>query len=211
MVEDSLIFRQALSQVKTMNETFPELEEKLNGLVEQALNNVVSSSSSLLNNITRSRCFEGNKSLIRRPSGEEEETEKRYSSGGTELPVEKILYGNIEDIFEHYKQAAVAMAYEQEEFLLESVDKTVQNTGNVIDAKGQPLSPDTILQLMEGVEIDFTEDGKSMTSSFVCSPGLSEKLWPLLNDLKKTKEYKELIERKRSEWRDREANRTLVG
>ena len=211
MVEDSLIFRQALSQVKTMNETFPELEEKLNRLIEQYLNNVISGSSPLLNNITRFHCFEGNKSLIRRPSGEEEETEKRYSSGGTELPVEKILYGNIEDIFEHYKQAAVAMAYEQEKFLLESIEITVQNTGNVVDAKGQPLSPEIILQIMEKVEINFTEDGKSMTSSFACSPILREKLQPLLDDLKKTKEYKELIERKRSEWRDREANRTLVG
>ena len=211
MVEDSLIFRQALSQVKTMNETFPELEEKLNRLVEQALNNVISNSSSLLNNITRSRYFEGNKSLIRQPSGKEEETEKKHFSEGTEIPVEKILYGSIKNIFEHYKQAAVAMAYEQEKSLLESIDRTVQNTGNVVDAKGQHLSPETILQLMEMVEINFTEDGKSITSSFACSPSLSEKLQPLLDDLVKTKEYKELIERKRSEWRDREANRTLVG
>ncbi len=194
-----------------MNETFPELEEKLNRLVEQALNNVISGSSSLLNNITRSRCFEGNKSLIRRSSGEEEETEKRHSSGETEIPVEKILYGSIENIFEHYKQAAVAMAYEQEKFLLESIDRTVQNTGNVVDAKGQPLSPEAILQLLEMVEINFTEGGKSMTSSFACSPSAREKLQPLLDDLVKTKEYKELIERKRNEWRDREANRTLVG
>ena len=194
-----------------MNETFPELEEKLNRLVEQALNNVISSSSPLINNIRRFRYFEGNKSLIRRPSREEEETEKRYSSGETEIPVEKILYGSIENIFEHYKQAAVAMAYEQEKFLLESIDRTVQNTGNVVEAKGQPLSPETILQLMEMVEINFTKDGESMTSSFACLPSLSEKLQPLLDDLVKTKEYKELIERKRSEWRDREANRTLVG
>ena len=194
-----------------MNETFPELEEKLNGLVEQALNNVISNSSSLLNNITRSRYFEGNKSLIRQPSGKEEEIEKKHFSEGTEIPVEKILYGSIENIFEHYEQAAVAVVYEQEKFLFESIERIVQNTGNAVDAKGQPLSPETILQLMEMVEINFTEDGKSMTSSFACPPSLSEKLQQLLEDLEKTKEYKELIERKRNEWRDREANRTLVG
>ena len=194
-----------------MNETFPELEEKLNRLVKQALNNVISNSSSLLNNIPKSCYFEGNKSLIRRPNGREEETEKGHFSERTEIPVEKILYGSIEDIFEHYEQAAVAMAYEQEKFLLESIDKAVQSTGNVVDAKGQPPSPEMILQLIEKVEINFTEDGKSMTSSFACSPTLWEKLQPLLDDLVKTKEYKELIERKRNEWRDREANRTLVG
>ena len=211
MVEDSLIFRQALSQVKTMNETFPELEEKLNRLIEQVLNNVISRSSPLIKSIERFHYFEGNKSLIRRPSGEEEETEKRYSSGKTEIPVEEILYGNIENIFKHYEQAAVGVSYEQEKSLLESIERTVQDTGNVVDAKGQPLSPEIILQIMEKVEINFTEDGKSMTSSFAWSPNLREKLQPLLDDLVKTKEYKELIERKRNEWRDREANRTLVG
>lgn len=194
-----------------MNETFPELEEKLNRLIEQVLNNVIFSRSPLIKSIERFHYFEGNKSLIRRPSGEEEETEKRYSSGKTEIPVEEVLYGNIENIFKHYEQAAVGVSYEQEEFLHESVNKTVQNTGNVINAKEQPLSPEMILQLMEKVEINFTEDGKSMMSSFVCSPILGEKLQPLLDDLEKTKEYKELIERKRSEWRDREANRILVG
>jgi len=94
--------------------------------------------------------------------------------------------------------------------------KAVARVGNQVDAGGQPFSSDLYFKMLETVQIDFDDQGRPDTSSvrLVMHPDQAQKVQPLMaqweNDEEFQRRYKEIMLKKRDEWRDRESNRKLV-
>ena len=141
-----------------MHETFPKLEEDL---AKRFLQIVFSTNSpSIMDNVDGYRIFEGKRPRIQRPDGEVEEIEMKLLSTKAEIPVEKILYGTIQDILECLQPAGSAIKTEQEKVILEAANKATEKTGNVVEGKDRTLSHEIILEALEKIQIDFNRDGK---------------------------------------------------
>ncbi len=86
--------------------------------------------------------------------------------------------------------------------------------GNQVDAGGAPFSADFYFQLW--LQVDFDELGRPDTAStrMVMHPDMAERVIPVMqqweSDETFQRRYRDLMLRKRDEWRDRESNRKLV-
>ena len=47
----------------------------------------------------------------------------------------------------------------QSQQIFKKMDEATQKTGNILDVKSQPLSPDLVLEALKKVSIDFDEAG----------------------------------------------------
>ncbi|WP_306142619.1 hypothetical protein [Roseibium sp. MMSF_3412] len=197
-----------------MQETIPQLENEIEELVSRFVEHETKVRSPGIGEVPRHRVFEGDQSAIIRPDGENDDTDFREFSATSRIPSNKILYSTFDEILKYFVPVAEALASHQATMFFEVIDQTTKKTGNIIDWKGNPLSFETILEALEKVQIDFDEDGKPSMPTMVISPSMRPKIEELMSDPKRPefeRKQKEIIEKKRLEWRDREANRTLVG
>lgn len=197
-----------------MQETIPELEEELENLVSKFVENATRARAPAMGSISRHRIFEGKQSVIIRPDGEENETKFHAFSADSEIPSKTLLYSSLNEILECFIPVAEAMAKDHEKMFFETMDEVTKKTGNIVHGGGQPLSHEKILEVLEVIQIDFDSDGSPIMPTMIISPAMEPRLKELMND-PSAKEFEAkqnaIIERKRLEWRDREANRTLVG
>jgi len=197
-----------------LQETIPQLEEELETLVSRFVENATRARAPAMGEITRHRLFEGHNSAIVRPNGEEDETEIREFSAESEIPSKTVLYANLDEILQCFLPVAEAMASDHEKMFFEVMRETTKKTGNVVDGGGQPLSHEMILEVLETIQIDFDADGNPRMPTMMISPAMEPRIKELIDDPAAKnfeKEQQKIIEKKRLEWRDREANRTLVG
>lgn len=102
------------------------------------------------------------------------------------------------------------------EMLLRKAGEATERVGNRIDAGGQPFSADLYFKMLETVHIDFDSYGRPDTSGvhLVMHPDQSEHVQLLMTkwqaDESFQSRYREIMLKKREEWRDRESNRKLV-
>lgn len=197
-----------------MLETAPQLEKELGEFLSSYVESAVSAFSPMISEMDRRRVFEGHRNLILRETGEVDETDIRQVSGGAELKIEAILYGTIQEILETFLPAAKFMASRQMQILIDMLNEATEKTGNKVNGSGSSLSFDLILEALEKIEIAFDRAGNPQMPTMMVHPDMLARLEALNNDPKK-KEFEErqqkLIDRKRLEWRAREADRTLVG
>ena len=197
-----------------MQETIPQLEIELEAIVARFVANAVRDRSPAMGEVARHRLFEGYNSAIVRPDGEEDETETRRISAESEIPSKSLLYTSLDEFLHCFIPAAEDIAYDQEKMFIEVMRKVTEKTGNVVDGRGQPFSYETILKGLETIQIDFDSDGKPRMPTMMVSPTMNPRINELIEDPaegKFEKRLQEIIEMKRLEWREREANRTLVG
>lgn len=87
--------------------------------------------------------------------------------------------------------------------------------GVTVDAQGQPISAELILRALAGMFIDFGRDGRPRWPQFHVNPKHADAAARVYTELETDKELRRrmdaLIEKKREEWRAREASRSLVG
>jgi hypothetical protein len=100
--------------------------------------------------------------------------------------------------------------------LLRKHSEATELVGNQIDAGGQPFSAELYLKMLETVQINFDSQGRPDISSthLVMQPDQAAQVEPLLAqwevDESFQRRYREIMLKKREEWRDRESNRKLV-
>ena len=91
----------------------------------------------------------------------------------------------------------------------ESCDKA----GTAMDAHGQPLSAELILQMMSTVDMEFGPDGKPVQTIVIhpsMAPALRKAAEEFENDPELQRRHAEILERQRNAWSVRENNRRLV-
>ena len=190
-----------------MLETAPKLEQEL---VELLCNYVAPPILA----IDTHRVFEGHRIAMIRGTGEEDDTDISQISGDAEIEVETILYGTLQEILETFLPTAKSMATSMEQAFIRMLCETTEKTGNKVDGKGQPLSFGLILEMHENLEIAFDHEGNPEMPTMMIHPDMRTRLETLDNDPGKhefEEELQKMLNRKRLEWHEREANRTLVG
>lgn len=157
---------------------------------------------------------EGNTVVSSSVEGFSERIEYKEISAKFEIKNEEIIEKGPDAYFSRVKQIAKDMGKQQSQMFIKKMDEVVQRTGNIVNAKSRPLSPQLILEALEKIAIDFDEHGNPIFPTLVVSPQQYKKIkeeipkWESNPDLRRR--HMEVMEKKRKEWLDRENSRKLV-
>ncbi|TNB47147.1 hypothetical protein FF124_13275 [Martelella lutilitoris] len=150
-----------------MLETTKVLENEIDEIVNMFIESTVRSGSPVLGEVARYRMFEGHQTAILREDGDKEEEELHLISGETSVPAKTLLYGSLEEILGCFLPVAKSLAADQSKLLFELIDRTTEKTGNVINGKKRPFSPDLVLEMLDKIEIEFDANGKPRMPTLV--------------------------------------------
>lgn len=169
----------------------------------------------LLSGINKVIYHEGDKSNYQTVEGEIISPEMVKISSDTKITVEEVEKQDIELIAKKLVEIAEYFSSQQAQHIFKTVSQATEKVGNTLDAKGEPLSPEHMLQMIEKVQIDFDENtGQPSFPTLYIHPSMHEQAVKMIEKADSDPSYKarfdEIIERKRKEWNDREANRKLV-
>jgi hypothetical protein len=143
---------------------------------------------------------------------------KRITPKQTSVPLEWTIGSDpsfaYNDALKIINDAAVKMAREQTRSLFTAVDEAVNEVGNALDAKGQPISAELILNMWEKMHFDFDKLGKPQMPTMVFNPVQEERIKReferLHNEPQLVKRHNEIMNIKLADWYDRESRRKLV-
>jgi len=165
--------------------------------------------------IQSKKLFEGDKSAIIREDGKIDETE--FKKIGATISITYEEYGDLTfpEILERVDEKAKEFSLKKTEFMFDKINEAVSEIGNVVDCKND-FKVDHLLELIDKMLIEFDEHGKPIFPVFI--PGSKDVLEKFQNVLtqidtvpKYKKSMKDLLEKKKLQFNDRENNRKLVG
>ena len=158
---------------------------------------------------------EGASTRILRADGSEDASDLKQASSELMLKfsdIPTLTSGQRTDLL---NQMAEQLATQMSQHLFASLDETLQKAGQTVDAKGRKLDGAAVLDALESVQTDFDENGKPSEFTFVTGTALHAAAKAAFEEIESSptlsKRRNEIYERKRLAWRDREANRKLVG
>ena len=158
---------------------------------------------------------EGKRTAIRRPDDSLDETD--IVSHGAEI---KFGYEEIEGIdlpivLEKLRSMAEQFKTHRVRYLAETLNAVTQKTGNIHDAKGRPLTVEDIFSMLEKVEINFERNELSGDMTIWASSQMEPVFQRLQREFDASpelqKRWNELMDKKRNDYRAREADRNLAG
>jgi len=125
------------------------------------------------------------------------------------LPWDSIRNGKIDD----YASFLFGISESQRKSLAKQFFKSIfeitDATDRTINAKGQPLTADLILDLMEKVEFGFDDDGNPQYPTLFLPPAAIEKLKGLKPTPEQEQRWKRIIEEKRARFNASKRSRRL--
>jgi hypothetical protein len=193
---------------------YPALKAELADLFNRLFRRRIAQYQGFIGQVPKHRIFEGNRTFLQRPTGDSETTAFQDFAVAREIEPQKIAEMTFYDVLKELDNAAAEMGAKTGKHFMEGLDKTLEAAGQVDSAKGEKLSPELILRTMERIEMSFDEEGQHQLT-FVIHPSQNEKFAAALRQLDEDpamrQKYADLLERKKEEWRVREASRRLVG
>ncbi len=194
---------------------FPELKKRLLTIIKVTFHQKVREDG-LIGAIRETPYFEGNRFENKDVEGESETSSPKLMAIPISVERAAIIEHGV-DAYAKVMMEAVAVQQQQlSQMFRDKMDEVTEKTGNRVNAGGRPLSADLFLDMLEKVEIDFTDEGEPDFSAvrIVLSPEMGKHLqkfgpeWEADPAFKKR--HSEIIDKKRAIWRDRESNRKLV-
>lgn len=205
--------RNLMRGIANMLPDFPKVKKKILEILNKRMQ--ARSMSVLFQNVKHLLYHEGHCYRIIRADGSVAENEFKEASSEITLDLSEWDSITMEDVIAKVDAAAEEMGSQMARHFFDEISKSVEEVGNVIDAKGGPFTVEMCLELLEKVELEFYEDGTPHELTLVCSPKMAPRmkaeLQHLHTDPELARRYNELIEQKRDEWRERENTRKLVG
>lgn len=192
---------------------YPKLKKKISDIYNARINSIISHIP--FDGVSKHTAFEGRKNKIIRQDGTVDETEFKEIASNISIDLKDYENITLSDILKKIDECAAKMAKQESLHFIEVIDKAVESAGNTVNCVGESLAPKHIFEALEKMEISFNKDNTPNLPTFIASPNMSEKFKEMLKVIENTPELKEkmdtIIEKKRSEWRDREDSRKLVG
>lgn len=192
---------------------FPKTKRKLGEAIDKYLQYLIRQDP-LLSEIREERHFEGNRMSSITENGQLGQSAYEEISAGYSIRREDIIVKGPMAFVENIHSVAEKMKKQKAKLLFDKFKEVTDKTGNIVDAKGRPLTFKLLMQLLEKISIDFDDHGNPFLPTLVISPAMGAKLKHKLPEWEANPEYKkkleELIARKREEWNDRESHRKLV-
>jgi hypothetical protein len=145
-----------------------------------------------------------------------EHTEPEVRAFSYEIERDAIIDRGVDALRESLAKATALQLQAMHEMLLRKAGEATERVGNKVDAGGQPFSAELYFQMLETVQIDFDELGRPDISGrrMVMHPDQAERVRALMEQWEKDESfqqrYRDIMLKKREDWRDRESNRKLV-
>lgn len=157
---------------------------------------------------------EGNIWLIERSDGTSSEHPFEELISDFTIKNEEVPELTPEKIREKLDTVAKNAAQQVSQKIIKEIQEAAERTGNTVNAKGQPLTKELLLELFEKIETGFDEKGEWIPPSIIMNPdgwkANEEKFKEWEQDEDFAKKQEEIINKKREEWYAREALRKLV-
>lgn len=194
----------------------PKLKADIAQVFHVILKNRLNAYLGVVGEAPRSFIKEGRNPVTLRPDSSRDETTLKATSAETFFKLEEIPHLTVEQRIARLDTVAREMANQISAHAFAKINEAVDKVGNVVDAKGKPFSAEAIFEILDKIQIDFEPDGvKHKEITVVIPPGLAgrvkETLEQIHQDTELSKRYKDIIDKKRTEWRARESARKLVG
>ena len=194
---------------------FPRIKERLLRLASIGYRRRINADG-LIGQIAAMPYFEGEQFASGDVEWHIEESPAEVKAISYEIQRSAIIDRGPAALVESLENAAQIHLKELHELLFRKHSEATERVGNAVDALGRPFSADLYLEMLEKIQIDFDASGRPDTSGarLVMHPDVAERVIPLMqqweNDEDFQRRYRDLMLRKRDEWRDRESNRKLV-
>jgi len=192
---------------------YPSIKKKIQKKFVEAIKKKIQKDP-LLSQIRTRLVNEGDVITSSSIDGYSENIELKLISAKLEITKEEIVRKGPDAFFSRVDEIAEEIAKQQSQSIFKKMGEVTERTGQIVNAKSKPLSPQLILDALEKVAIDFDEYGNPIFPTLVLHPNQYEKIrdeipkWE--SDPELRRKHKELIEKKRKEWIDRENRRKLV-
>lgn len=119
-----------------------------------------------------------------------------------------------EEVFDIVDKKAKEMGAQMAKHHFEVLNKTIEETGNSVDAKGQKLSPDLFLETISKISISFDKDGNPKLPTIVISPKTADQWKRVMAEAEADPEHKKkfdaIIAQKKKEFDAEQARRKLA-
>jgi len=193
----------------------PSLKADIQRILDRYLRTQVNSRLGVFNESPKLIIHEGNRMRTVRADGSIDESELKQASAEMSINFEDIPNLALRDRLVKLNETADQMARQMSEHMFGTLNEILEKAGQVVDQKGKPLDAEAVFGLLETMEIEFDKGDGQMELSIVVPPALAPKMTEVFehihSDAILRSRYEEIILRKRMEWRDREADRKLVG
>lgn len=157
---------------------------------------------------------EGRGMKVTRADKSESNTETQQLSSEMQIKFDEIPDLTLEKAVAKYDEMILDIVRKQTGFALQRLSEDIPASQSV-DAKGKKLDAEIILEVLETIQLEFYPDGRPHELHVVGGLFSPERLKAVdeqfQNSPELQKRHNELMERKREEWRAREASRKLVG
>lgn len=193
----------------------PTLKQEISKNIQLAVKQRVNMYLGAINEVPRYYIQEGDHVVTIRRDGRTDETQLTEASAETFIKLDEVPHLTPQKRLEKLDEMAREIARQISESAFNEINKAVEGTGNIVDGGGQPLSPEIYLEVIEKIQMDFDTDGNPSQLTIAVPPNVQDKAVEVLKQLQTDPEYanryKEIIDKKRRQWRVREAARKLVG
>lgn len=157
---------------------------------------------------------EGHRWAINRSDGTEDNQLYHHIEGLMTVEISEAPSLTPDKIREKLDKIADDVARQISQNMFAEMSRVTKETGNEVDAAGQPFSQDFFLQALEMMDLDFDENGNWNPPTIVMHPDLWEAKKEEMKSWERDGEFlsrqKTILEKKKEEWRDRENHRKLV-
>lgn len=172
------------------------------------------SSDPLLANIRHYMQHEGHDGTYETMDGYVRPKDYQTFEASYQITADEITSSDFEAILKKFYDMGLDAASKMARYSFEQIGKIIDETGNTINAGG-PWTKELFIDMVQKVLIDFDEEtGRPKLPSIYIHPSQAESVRKMIQDAESDPEHKKkfdaIIEQKRKEWRDREANRKLV-
>ncbi len=156
---------------------FPEAKKKIKHTLDEILRAKVKQNAPMLSMVNQRIMHEGDKLGIIDQNGEHKISPIKLVQSEFYISNEEAKDIKMEDVISKVISAGEDMAGKIERDILQTIDKSIKESGNIIPGNPE-LSAEAILAALEMMPIDFEEDDRSrpIRPSLVAAPAAVEKL-----------------------------------
>ena len=192
--------------------------EKLNASFSKAVRRFLflrSREDGFLKQIRPHAIHEGRNAAIVRPDETVDPTELKKSEASLLMTYEEIEDVDLLAIMNKMSEMAAQFRDQNAKHIFETLNDVTTKTGQVVNAAGRPLTNDDLIHMMERIQLDFERNQEAGDASLVVHPDMVPVLKRLEGEMNRSvdlkKRWKEVMEKKKDEYRQREADRNLAG
>jgi hypothetical protein len=193
----------------------PELKSDLQRLANKYVRTEAQRRMGVFNESPQHQIHEGEQLRIIREDGSTDESELKTASAEIRIQSDEAPNMTPEAWRAKLDGLAEDLAQQMTEFFFATINKLLEEAGQVVNLGGRSLDAEGILQILAKLRIEFDENRQMKGMSIVIPPAIRDRAHTEFARLETEPDlaarYRDLMEKKWMDWRDREASRKLVG